>query len=219
MKLSANNSVLLALAPLAVTTVLATERPAQAILTYYIYESSNNVVVETSGSINLPTYLGTIGCSATGVIDSSSGIICTGDASILDLYSITGPGSFGSGGQVFGSSSTGLGTGFSGNFGSGIFGIDPSYISGDPIISSVTFNNTTLSGLGINTTGLLGTWTLAETFDTIELRTGAAAGAPAAVPGPLPLFGAAAAFGYSRRLRRRLSQGRVAPDASESTNS
>ena len=27
-----------------------------------------------------------------------------------------------------------------------------------------------------------------------------------AVPGPIPLFGAAAAFGYSRRLRRRISQ-------------
>jgi hypothetical protein len=30
---------------------------------------------------------------------------------------------------------------------------------------------------------------------------------PAAVPGPLPLFGAAAAFGLSRRLRRRIQLG------------
>jgi hypothetical protein len=28
---------------------------------------------------------------------------------------------------------------------------------------------------------------------------------PAGVPGPLPLFGAGAAYGWSRRLRRRLS--------------
>ena len=27
---------------------------------------------------------------------------------------------------------------------------------------------------------------------------------PAAVPGPLPLFGAAAAFGFSRKLRKRI---------------
>jgi hypothetical protein len=27
---------------------------------------------------------------------------------------------------------------------------------------------------------------------------------PSAVPGPLPLFGAASAFGFSRKLRRRL---------------
>jgi hypothetical protein len=30
---------------------------------------------------------------------------------------------------------------------------------------------------------------------------------PASVPGPLPLFGAAAAFGWSRRLRRRIKLG------------
>lgn len=33
------------------------------------------------------------------------------------------------------------------------------------------------------------------------------AAAPAVVPGPLPLFGAAAAFGLSRRLRRRIQLG------------
>lgn len=32
---------------------------------------------------------------------------------------------------------------------------------------------------------------------------------PSSVPGPLPLFGAAAAFGYSRRLRKRLAGTRV----------
>ena len=37
---------------------------------------------------------------------------------------------------------------------------------------------------------------------------GTTASAPAAAPGPLPLFGAAAAFGWSRRLRRRLVGGR-----------
>ena len=36
---------------------------------------------------------------------------------------------------------------------------------------------------------------------------GTTASAPVAAPGPLPLFGAAAAFGWSRRLRRRLVGG------------
>jgi hypothetical protein len=39
---------------------------------------------------------------------------------------------------------------------------------------------------------------------------------PAEVPGPLPLFGAAAAFGYSRRLRRRVSLSRVVPNPADS---
>ena len=37
---------------------------------------------------------------------------------------------------------------------------------------------------------------------------GTTASAPVAAPGPLPLFGTAAAFGWSRRLRRRLVGGR-----------
>jgi len=32
-----------------------------------------------------------------------------------------------------------------------------------------------------------------------------------AVPGPLPLFGAAAAFGWSRRLRKRITAPLITP--------
>jgi hypothetical protein len=39
----------------------------------------------------------------------------------------------------------------------------------------------------------------------IDLRT------PSAVPGPLPLFGAAAAFGWSRRLRKRIATPLITP--------
>ncbi|MEB3167830.1 MAG: hypothetical protein VKK97_03770 [Synechococcaceae cyanobacterium] len=34
---------------------------------------------------------------------------------------------------------------------------------------------------------------------------------PAGVPAPLPLFGAGAAYGWSRRLRRRLSNPKALP--------
>ena len=46
------------------------------------------------------------------------------------------------------------------------------------------------------------------TAGTVIVGTTASVPAPAAAPGPLPLFGAAAAFGWSRRLRRRLIGGR-----------
>ena len=39
----------------------------------------------------------------------------------------------------------------------------------------------------------------------LDLRT------PSAVPGPLPLFGAAAAFGWSRRLRKRIATPLITP--------
>ena len=46
------------------------------------------------------------------------------------------------------------------------------------------------------------------TAGSVIVGTAASASAPVATPGPLPLFGAAAPFGWSRRLRRRLVGGR-----------
>ena len=137
---------------------------------------------------------------------SDLGIICTGASKSLNGYPITGPASFGEGGprpadSVSGSLATAL-------VANRFFFIEPDYISGSPIVSSAIFSETTLSGLGIHASGLLGTWTLAGTLDTIEVRTGQPP--IAAVPGPLPLFGVAAALAYSRRLRRRVSLSRVA---------
>jgi subtilisin-like proprotein convertase family protein len=52
----------------------------------------------------------------------------------------------------------------------------------------------TISDSGRDDTGALGSWTL-------NLQ----GSAPAPVPGPLPLMGAGAAFGWSRKVRRRLA--------------
>ena len=86
------------------------------------------------------------------------------------------------------------------------FSIDNTYINGDEIDSSATFNAQTLAGLGITTTGLIGTWQVDGVIGP-DGQINVVVGAPAAasVPGPLPLFGAAAAFGWSRTLRRRIS--------------
>ncbi|MFN9610686.1 MAG: hypothetical protein ACK546_00810 [bacterium] len=48
-----------------------------------------------------------------------------------------------------------------------------------------------------STSGTIGTWTLVGTGDTVNVNV---------VPGPLPLFGAGAAFGFSRRLRQRIQR-------------
>jgi MYXO-CTERM domain-containing protein len=86
--------------------------------------------------------------------------------------------------------------------------IHPTYVSNTPIVSSATFNNQTLSSLGFTTTGLIGTWTLAGTSETIQLILGAPT---APTPGPLPLLGAGAAFGWSRRLRQRIAAPLITP--------
>jgi len=71
------------------------------------------------------------------------------------------------------------------------------------LLSSATFNGQTLASLGFTTTGLIGTWTIDGTSESIQVIL--APPSPAAVPGPLPLVGAAAAFGFSRRLRKRVA--------------
>jgi len=79
------------------------------------------------------------------------------------------------------------------------FAIDSTYVSGDPIISRATFSGKTLADFGWTpSTGLLGTWTLTGTADTINVRVFNP------VPGPLPLLGVGAAYGFSRRLRQRI---------------
>jgi hypothetical protein len=57
--------------------------------------------------------------------------------------------------------------------------------------------------------GTLGTWTLFDPGvssyigDTISVQVNASR-SPASVPGPLPILGVAATFGFSRKLRKRI---------------
>jgi hypothetical protein len=79
------------------------------------------------------------------------------------------------------------------------FVMDSTYLSGSSIVSRATFSGKTLADLGLTpSSGTLGSWTLAGTGDTITIKVANP------VPGPLPLLGAAGAFGFSRRLRKRI---------------
>ena len=190
------------LSPLLVApaAMLLSQGQAKAILTYNIFESGGDVVVQTSGSLDLPlTSNNSAECGYDGAIVSAFAVICTGPSATLPFYSITGSPSFN--GVVFnnsGSSVSAISTIL------GVeFGISSSYISGSPIVSASTFAGETLASLGFTiNSGLLGSWTLNGTGDTIQAFLGPPT---AAVPGPLPLFGAAAAFGWSRRLHKRIA--------------
>lgn len=197
--------------------LLLSQGQAKAVLTYNIFESGGNVVIQTSGSLDLTgaTSFASLGpgesCSGEGILSAGLGIICTGSGSSV-LYNITGPSKF----DQFGS------VGFSNSNVSGIktylagilpgIGIDAAYTSNDPIVSSLTYNYQTLSSIGFTiSSGLLGSWTLNGTNETIYACLGADPCAPAAVPGPLPLLGAGAAFGWSRRLRKRIATPSITP--------
>ena len=173
------------------------------------------MVVETSGELQLPQIQTTTPEGCAPLLVASSATVCTGPLAIVPGYNITGPASFAGAPDtiVLRNSSTGITTWLWGQ--QGAFYIDASYVSGTPIVSSSTITDETLTSIGLTTTGLLGTWTLQPkdgddpyiANDKIRLVVGQAP--PAEVPGPLPLLGAGAAFGFSRRLRRRVSQSRV----------
>jgi hypothetical protein len=184
--------------------LLLTQGQAKAILTYNIFESAGNVVAQASGSLDLTraTPNGNLNCGSNGLLISSVAAVCTGNDATSPAYLISGPTSFNGTVSKFPASTvSGISTGFNGGVSNRII-IDPNYISGTPIVSSATFSGQTLASLGFTTTGLIGTWTINGTSESIQVILGAPA---AAVPGPLPLFGAAAAFGWSRRLRKRIA--------------
>jgi hypothetical protein len=194
-----------------------TQGEAKAILTYYIFENAGNVEVQAVGSLNLPNSYGPSFCRIPpgGVIRSNRALICTGIGSNLNninTYNIQGPTSFNGTVNINPTDSvTGIPTYLEGT--DNYFGIDTGYTPGTSITSTATINSQTLASIGFTTTGLLGTWTLQPTDssdpytanDTIQVVIGAPPSPSTAVPGPLPLFGAAAAFGWSRRLRKRIA--------------
>ena len=195
------------LAPLLTATaaLLLGQGQAKAVLIYNIFESAGAVIVQTSGSLDLTgaTLLPSNNCGLDGAIASPLAVICTGpDIGPIPTYAISGPTSFDGTAFLTGASTvSGITTGFGGE--ATVFVIDPAYNFADPIVSSATFNGETLAGLGFTTSGLIGTWSLTGTSETIQVVLGNPPSA--AVPGPLPLLGIGAAFGWSRRLRKRIA--------------
>ena len=192
--------------------LLLSQGQAKAVLTYNIFESGGNVVVQTSGSLNLTgaTQGGNMSFGTNGCIYSIIAVVCTGPDIPSPAYLISGPFRFNGTVAISPASSvSGIMTLLA--YDNRRFSIDPSYVSTTPIVSSATFNGTTLAGLGFTTTGLIGTWTLDGTSESIQVILGAPTPPGATVPGPLPLLGAGAAFGWSRRLRKRIATPLITP--------
>lgn len=179
---------------------------ADAILTYNIFQSGADVVIQGSGEIILPeTSGGPSTCSP--LINASDKGFCIGPASDVQLYSLKSQQPIGFTATIASTSSdsSGLASGLI-SASTSFFAIDSNYVSGRPYSGSTTFRNQTLAGLGLTTTpGLIGTWTFNDLGYTANDQIQVFIGPPSAsVPGPLPLLGASAAFAWSRKLRRRV---------------
>ncbi len=196
--------------------LLLSQGQAKAVLTYNIFESGGNVVVRASGSLNLPNSFDSFGICLPAGEWKAPNYTCTGSNPVQLVYRLSGsnvlPGTASNTADNVSGIPTVLAPLYA-FYGFPVLTIDTGYTGGN-IISEAIFNGKTLaSDFGITTTGLVGTWTLQpadnsdpySANDTIQFIVGAPTPPSAAVPGPLPLFGAGAAFAWSRRLRKRIA--------------
>ena len=163
--------------------------------------------LDVSGSLTgLPTITGTQTAGGFGnYIRASRALILLGSLTSAPFYLMSaGPQNFGAGELKF--LAEGAYTGADVFLEAAGITLPSTYVEGNAITGTALLAGTTLSDLGLSSTNpgdVLGTWLIGT--ESIEVRIGGGDGA--AVPGPLPLFGAAAAFAHSRRLRARVRAG------------
>jgi hypothetical protein len=180
------------------TSGLLDVRPGRAGIVYTIAPSGPDVNLTLTGSFAaLPLSTGTESFDGNGIYPALGGIgsIPSAMSTELTLYPLTGPTTFGPGSFTMADLDSLLPTS-SNTLLYGLvsrFGLASSYALNAPITASMTFSGQSISSLGL-TPGTY-EWFLKETNETIQLSI---------VPGPLPLLGAGLAYGFSRRLRRRV---------------
>lgn len=193
-------------------------QPANALLEISIVQGGTNINVSGKGSLDLSNFtqistssrldpnsllfgsLATIATSASNV--GIDGTIWNGFQSF--------PADFGGGLFLTGTNQSGDPFFVTGNT-NPQFILPNTYTSGDLISFSFIIANRTLAGTGDSSTPPLQDgnyqWLSTNGQDSIDVCIGTAC---PQVPVPLPVLGAAAAFGYSRKLRNRIASARAA---------
>jgi len=198
------------LAPLLVApaSLLLLQGQAKAILIFEILQTGSDVTINSSGSISqLSPFLLEVSTFGGAIKANDAGITAGARPSCTyEFYETTGPSNFGTGDLFNADTSSGD------CFATNTFGValPVSYVLGTPLSATMTFTNKTLADFGLSSTsGLLGEWVLNGTSEKSQVWAGPAP--TANVPGPVPLLGAAAALGWSRRLRKRIATPLITP--------
>jgi hypothetical protein len=166
---------------------------ALASFTLNIVETGGNVVATGSGSINTTalTNTGTMTASAyvwpsanLGGTNSAVGVGSTAGELVVYFTGITGPGSLGSGPQVFANSGSGNKVVILTN--TGVY-VPSGYVSGSALSSTSTWNGQTLAGLGLTPGTYTYTWGSGATADSFVINIGGSVN-PTPVPSTLYLL-------------------------------
>jgi hypothetical protein len=136
----------------------------------------SNVVATGSGTIDLTDLtLLALGITEPAGLNPSSAYVNTGPLSAaIDVYdTVNGPANFGSGGMIAPNTGSGdfVGIGGGGSF----LGVSSGYVSGSPLSSTSTWDNTTFSMLGATPGTYKWTWGSGADADSFTLVIGIAA--------------------------------------------
>ncbi len=191
-------------APLLVApaSLLLLQGQAKAILIFEILQTGSNVTINARGSISQLNAFQFQVTNPGGAIKADQAGIAAGarPTCTWNFYAVTGPSDFGTGGLFDADTSSGDCVQ---SYKTAV-GLPVSYVPGTPLSASMIFINKTLADLGLSSTsGLLGEWVLTGTSEKFQVWAGSAP--TTSVPGPVPILGVAAAFGWCRRLRKRIA--------------
>lgn len=195
---------------LLILAVLVAGTEARGDITITIEQVGNNVVETGSGSVTtsgLTVYSHFSSAFYNPQLAPQFALALVGSAFVKDdVYTLTGPASFGTGGAA--TFTTGTGSTFGIYGAAGQFALPSDYVSGTALSGSATFDNTNFTNLGL-TAGTSYTYTLgADQYLTVQIISTAAA-----VPEPstaiVAVLGVIAFVTYGWTLHRRQQRGQV----------
>ncbi|HTU89600.1 MAG TPA: PEP-CTERM sorting domain-containing protein [Gemmataceae bacterium] len=178
---------------------------AEFIITFS--QVGDNVEADGSGSIDTTALTGPFGVSSVDPprVNANQGVVALGPSpapSQLDLFvGFSGPASFGSGTEYDASTSSGPRISIEGAAG-GLF-LPAGYVSGTSLSDSNTWDNTTISGLGLTTGTYTWTWGTGANADSLEVIIPSASATPEPASLTLLGIGALCSLGYGWRRRRQ----------------
>ena len=177
--------------------------PAQAGFTMTLVQQGANVVATGSGTIDFTDLTVFGGGVSLAVMEPNAGTLNAGPvtATGVTVYSgITGPKSFGSGGETFAT------------FGSGdlvdirpfpgTIGVPAGYVSGNPLSDSLIFQGYTFSSLGVTPGTYVWTWGTGADADSYTLNIDTTTATPEPASLTLLGLGVVGLAGYGWRRKR-----------------